>query len=254
MVDFKWNWVKRYKNDITECDQWLCQNWTIDGVIFRMDFFLLLYRLIFWFEKKKKKKKQQKMFFFFFKMWKCITRHWISFGHCGCVKKFLGRRNCACYEDGKKIFGKARSNGEKNGSAHFANEFYIITLLWHNGPHTHTQTERRTRVKNYRSVVFFIAYYYIYIIVESERERESINTTSRINRLQAIEHDFDRKNVRNTDAWCGLRWLCVHLAMCERRQVWWVLIIHKKKGKRLPHTHKMDVRVKEYRKYFENIE
>lgn len=68
---------------------------------------------------------------------------------------------------------------KKNGLAHFVNEFYIITLLRHNGPHIKhcTGEQHSTQARNYyRSVGFsrehFIIFIYKFIRVGGVRERE----------------------------------------------------------------------------------
>lgn len=104
--------------------------------------------------------------------------------------------------------------------------------------------KNNTQAKNYRSALFFIAFYY-YIYIEYTRG-EGINTTLRINRLQSIEHDFDRKkrqkfiqenDTDTRDVVCC--WLCHSHSTsnkyveekgerCMCVSVWGALIIHKK--------------------------
>lgn len=119
---------KRYNRmrsmTLPKLDNWWCN--------ISIGFFFLIFIDFFWLDKSKK---LQKKLVFHHSVRKCIATR--------CERKFLERGNCACYalRSGEKKNRKSKEQRkEKNGLAHFINEFYIITLLRHYGLHTATHT------------------------------------------------------------------------------------------------------------------
>lgn len=108
--------------------------------------------------REEKRTAKQKNVFFHHLVWNCIRTHWVPiarFAQCESVGEKLLELGqlCVLQKWWKKSESREQRKEKKNGLAHFVNEFYIITLLWHNGPH-----KQHTQAKNYRSVVFFIAF------------------------------------------------------------------------------------------------